>query len=463
MSARVRELAVFIDGQRAGTLVQDGPNLHYSYTDDYRTDRQSTPLSVSMPLTAKAFPNRVIHPWIAGLLPDNDQVLARWSRQFHVAANPFALLGTQVGTDCAGAVQFAPIAEASSLDHNAKSVEWLTEARVAQRLRDLRTDSANWLGSASDGRFSLAGMQAKTALLLHNGDWGVPSGAMATTHILKPASNGLADHDLNEHICLRAARYLGLPAANTCLESFDTERALVVERYDRLVIDGVVRRIHQEDICQALIVDPSRKYQAEGGPGPQDVATLLRDVMPPGKANRAVWRFAEALIFNWAIGGTDAHAKNYSLLLHQDRVDLAPFYDVASALPYEATEHKLRLAMKIGSDYNLNTQRPQIWARLAKNLGLPTGLLRTKAEQMLDAIPDAFAQTCSERDIQTMGSDIPARLAELVERRAKTCLRSLSGSHSPTSAASAAVSTRHEPSTSLIVRHVVGEVGSSTA
>ena len=40
------------------------------------------------------------------------------------------------------------------------------------------------------------------------------------------------------------------------------------------------------------------------------------------------------LIFNWLIAGTDAHAKNFSLLIAPGpQIRLAPLYDLASALP----------------------------------------------------------------------------------------------------------------------------------
>lgn len=426
MTPRVRELVVFMEGRRAGTLSQDGPILRFSYDQTYRSDRLATPLSLSMPLAIENHPNRVIRPWIAGLLPDNDQVLTRWARQFQVSVTPFALLGTQIGTDCAGAVQFIPMDRAANFDPESGSVEWLSDEQVAQRLRDLQTDPASWLGVDFEGRFSLAGAQAKTALLLRNGQWGIPSGAVATTHILKPAINGFDDHDLNEHLCLRAAAILGMPAANTALRSFASERAVVVERYDRVPVDGVIRRVHQEDLCQALSVDPSLKYQSDGGPGPKDIAALIRDVMNNEKAARTVGQFADALIFNWAIGGTDAHAKNYSLLLHRERVDLAPLYDVASALPYETTEHKLRLAMKIRSDYYLTNQRPQLWSRLASTLRLPVGALRARAAQMLESIPAAFTEACADPEVSALDSSLPTRLVETIEEQVKVCLRSLS-------------------------------------
>ena len=70
--------------------------------------------------------------------------------------------------------------------------------------------------------------------------------------------------------------------ARTAVTQFEGESAIVVERYDRRLLDGRLLRIHQEDVCQALGVRPDRKYQNEGGPGPGDVARLLRRVMPPG-------------------------------------------------------------------------------------------------------------------------------------------------------------------------------------
>lgn len=350
----------------------------------------------------------------------------RTARNFQVAVTPFALLGTQIGADCAGAVQFIPAEQAEDFDPQRGSTEWLSAEQVAQRLRDLRSDAAIWLGVGFEGRFSLAGAQAKTALLMSDGTWGIPSGAIATTHILKPAIVGLADNDLNEHLCLRAAAILGLPAAKTSVQSFASERAVVVERYDRVLIDGAIRRIHQEDIRQALSIDPSLKYESDGGPGSKAIAALIRDIMRTEQATRTVGQFADALIFSWAIGATDAHAKNYSLLLHRDRVELAPLYDVASALPYETTEHKLRMAMKIGSDYYLNNQRPQLWPQLAAKLRLPAGRLRDRASQMLEAIPPAFAKACEDPEVAAIDTNLPAKLLETVRDRAKTCLRSVS-------------------------------------
>ncbi len=151
-----------------------------------------------------------------------------------------------MGEDCAGAVQFVRPERVEAMLARSGAIAPLTEERVAERLRTLRRDPSAW-HLAGTGQFSLAGAQAKTALHLDlsTGEWGDPSGAVPTTHILKPAIAGFDDHDLNEHLCLRAARIAGLRAATSRITSFGEERAIVVERYDRFPFgDGRVGRIH---------------------------------------------------------------------------------------------------------------------------------------------------------------------------------------------------------------------------
>ncbi len=298
-------------------------------------------------------------------------------------------------------------------------MEWLSDDDVGNRLRDLKHDGASWLGADFSGRFSLAGAQAKTALLHQNGRWGLPSGASATTHILKPAINGLDDHDLNEHLCLSAARRAGFIAANTWVATFGDHSAIVAERYDRVMLaDGRVRRIHQEDVCQALGVPPERKYQNEGGPTPSSIAGLLRRTLPRHEADLAVSRFLDALVLNWLICGTDAHSKNYSLLLSSRQVRLAPMYDVASALPYPGMPiQKLRLAMKISGSYLVTPRSPSMWPSVGKELGLPVDVVVERARSLMDRLPDAFADAAREPSVAAIRSSMPGTLVDAVADR----------------------------------------------
>ncbi|MGA2166556.1 MAG: HipA N-terminal domain-containing protein [Solirubrobacteraceae bacterium] len=325
-------LLVVLEDSVAGTVTRlRGGRLRFDYREEYVERPGATPLSMSMPLQVRSHADRVVAPWLWGLLPDNDAVLRRWARQFHVSASsPFSLLATPVGEDCAGAVRFAPAEDAERILGRAGEVAWLPEEDVAQRLCDLRQDTTAWLGRSFTGQFSLAGAQAKTALLFEGGRWGVPSGSTPTTHILKPAVVGLD----------------------------------------------------------------------------------------------AVWRFADALIWNWLLAGTDAHAKNYSLLLAGGQARLAPLYDIASALPYGAYERSLRFAMKLGGDYRVFTHR-NTWPTAARELRLEAEALYGRVRELARAAPDAIADAAHAPEIAALGRELPHRLLDLVADRADRCTRLL--------------------------------------
>jgi serine/threonine-protein kinase HipA len=280
------------------------------------------------------------------------------------------------------------------------------------------------------GQFSLAGAQAKTAL--HRDAiaerWGDPSGVVPTTHILKPAIAGFDDHDLNEHLCLRAARLAGLRTASSGIRSFGGERAIVIERYDRRSGPrGTVLRVHQEDVCQSLGVPPTAKYQNEGGPSPEQIVALIRrTVGPPAVAETEIDRFVDALALNWLIAGTDAHAKNYSLLVTARQVRLAPLYDIASILPYDDVHvPKLRLAMRIGTEYRLTGITGRHWADFAERNQLDPERVIARVDELAAVLPSAFRKAVADDDVAALGSSLPGRLADRIEEHVDRCRSAL--------------------------------------
>ncbi len=423
--AASRSLVVLLYDTPAGELSRSNGRLSFRYLPAYRESADATPLSLSMPLSLDDHLHRAVEPFLWGLLPDNDDVVKRWGRRFGVSPrNPVALLA-EVGEDCAGAVQLVREERVEELS-GAGAVEWLQEGQIAERLRDLRADPTDWLSAGGHGQWSLAGAQAKLALHHDGTRWGRPSGRVPTTHILKPAIVGLDDHDLNEHLCLDLARRLGLDAARSWVQGFENERAVCVERYDRFRTDAGWQRVHQEDLCQALAVLPGDKYQTDGGPSPERIATLLRAHLPASRADEAVSAFVDALALSWILVGTDAHAKNYSVLLSGGQVRLAPLYDVASWLPYDTSDgNKLRLPMKIGGQYDVACIGADQWRRLAHGVGLDPDTTIQRIRELAERTPDALADACRTDEVRALGSALPGRLLDAVSARARGCLKRL--------------------------------------
>jgi serine/threonine-protein kinase HipA len=379
-----------------------------------------------MPLAPEQYGHRKIEPFLWGLLPDNEIVLGQWARKFHVSPrNAFGLIAN-VGEDCAGAVQFVRPERLGAVRLGApQEVQWLDEAAVADRLRALHQDQSAWRIPRDTGQFSLAGAQPKTALLLDNGRWGVPSGRLPTTHILKPPTGEFDGHAENEHFCLQLARSFDLPTANSEIRRFEDQIAIIVERYDRIRTGRTIRRVHQEDVCQALGLLPTKKYQGDGGPGVREIAGLLTtfSTAPAQDTNT----FVGAIAFNWLVAGTDAHSKNYALLLgSESRVRLAPLYDLASALPYPGMRPiGLKLAMKIGGEYRLRNIAARHWRRLATEVRQNPEELLGKLRVTAEAMPDHVLQIQQLAKGDGLVHPVVDRLSEKLIARAKECGRLL--------------------------------------
>jgi len=389
-------LDVFLDGVRAGRLTQaPGGGVTFSYDDEYTTRRSPTPLSLSMPLNRSRHTNRVVTAWLEGLLPDNLAVREEWGRRFEVSARSAFSLLRHVGRDAAGAVQVLPVdVDPPDAALRTGEVRRLSEAEVTEMLVALTMRDNGWEVGEGAGRWSLAGAQNKVALhRLDDGTWAVPLDSTPTTHILKPtrADTRFAGLHVNEFVCLRAAGLLGLRVAEVDLVNFGGAKTLVVTRYDRgRTRGGAWLRLHQEDLLQAMSYRPEKKYQADGGPSVKNVAMLFSTLaLPDRELVRSA--FFDALAYNVLVGGTDAHAKNYSVLLRGPRVALAPLYDVASYAPYLKEGESPRSSMKVGKNWQVRDVTAQDWAQVGAALGLDPDEALERVERLRQGLPDALA------------------------------------------------------------------------
>ena len=411
------ELIALVGETEIGRVHFQRGQLSFVYSDAWRSKRDSFPLSLSMPLTGAEHGNRIVTAYLSNLLPDNSDILRSWRARFGVRSlSPFALL-EHVGEECAGAAQYVrPDRVEAVLARRSPEPQWLSEREIGARLRELTVNRAAWRHENDLGQFSLSGAQPKTALLRKGDRWGIPGGRVPTTHIFKPANEELPGHAENEHFCLTLAHRIGLPAANSQVLEFDGAFAIVVTRFDRLAHGKEILRLHAEDFCQALGVPPEHKYEFEGGPGVATSADLLANSSSEPIEDLRV--FADALIFNWLIAGTDAHAKNYSLLISPERVRFAPLYDIASVLPYPTIDRQgLRLAMRVGRHYRLRVIQLRHWNEAAVQLKSDPEAVQARIAEFAAMLPDAASEVARDLRQEGLRHPIIARLRDAIQQR----------------------------------------------
>jgi len=405
-------LVVCAAGAVMGIVEFKAGRVRFAYDDVW----DNFPLSTSLPVAGGAYEHDRVYPFLANLLPDNENTLAAWAKEFHSSTHPFALLRHK-GKDCPGAIQLVLEDEVEPLltgrnDH----FEPLSHSEIASRLLEIKEAAKTGRRTTHSGQFSLAGAQPKLSLARHEENWGVSHGRIPTTHIIKPYvdEDGL---ELNEHFCLRLAGALGLPAARTWIETFDDAVALVVERYDRDPSMVPTSRIHQEDLCQALGIPPSAKYQNEGGPSASDcIRAIAESSDRPGEDSM---RFVDAFLLQFILAATDAHAKNYSLLLPDaTSVRFTPLYDVASGLPHlDLASRRIKFAMKIGAHYSIRDVRRGDWEKQARALRVPFPSLRDRLIELTQLIPAAAHSLLSECRDQGLTHPVLPRLTKMLTER----------------------------------------------
>ena len=258
----------------------------------------------------------------------------------------------------------------------------VSESEIASTLRELGVKRPLGMDSTQDFRLSIAGAQEKTAFLKMKKKWCKPFGSTPTTHIFKTPIGAMGsdfrfdDSIDNEWSCLKILLKFGIEVCHAHIESFEDQRALVIERFDRKweQINGkeFIYRIPQEDMCQAMGLSPFQKYQSEGGVGIKEIAQYFRTSVD----YQDLETFFKTIMLFDLLYATDGHAKNFSVFLKRAGVKLTPIYDVTSVYSLiqrkQLVEQKVSMAMKVGNsgDYKLKRIQLRHYQETAKLCGL---------------------------------------------------------------------------------------------
>jgi len=358
---------VYKGDQLAGHLTRSSELITFEYTREYIAGTNDAVAS-TLPVRAAPYVTGAgaVPAFFAGLLPEGARLLAVVAAVKTSPDDELSLL-IAVGEDTIGDVCIVPHRSQPTTNTRplpAKSGEISFSELFAQSIDPSTTQLDH----------ALPGVQNK----LSDAMMSFPlSGASGPT-ILKlspPAFPRLVE---NEAFCLSLAKHAGLSVPRfEVIKDRDGMSGLLVERFDRRVVNSLVQRLPQEDACQLLNRWPADKYRVSFN----DIAKRLTEVTSSCEAS--IMNLVEQIAFSWIVGNGDMHAKNYSVqwLKEEQLVVPTPLYDVISTIPYPLDLH---MALKLdGRNANL---QGRFLVEFASRFGVPKSMSQRRLTELADRV-----------------------------------------------------------------------------
>lgn len=421
----MNKLDVYFHGQKVGVLKENNSHLSFKYLEGV-----TTPIAHLLPVQKATFDDKETRAFFSNLLPEGD--IAKKIAQIRQVSinNPFAML-KEIGGECAGAISLYPEDITPQVDDKLNEI---SEKQIAQILKNLPECP---LLTAEDIRLSLAGAQEKLALtsLADDNRYFLPNDKYISTWIIKPQNPNFTDLIYNEYFCMTLASSIGLETARCVIEQFDDQKAYKVQRFDRVYSireipnirdltsirqplntqKSLLKRLHQEDFCQALGLS-GKKYQKEGGPSIKQCFKFIHNNNFMNKA-RDEMNLLNTIIFNFLIGNSDAHGKNFSFLHQNHQYTLSPLYDLVSTQIYPNLAKDM--AMAIGGEYNPDKINQSHFIKMAEDLEIKPKLIIDsikKISELTTTYANGLNNTLTQKETV---SPIYDEIIKIIETRTK--------------------------------------------
>ena len=376
-------LDVRLDGfpRPVGRLdANDDGSIRFVYAPDFLESGRA--VSLSLPLKREPFSDALTRAFFDNLLPETDRMQGIIDRHGLDRTDIVDILA-HIGGDCPGAISCVPMGDPpikvpGDLHADYRALEDRQVVDIAQRLADRLS-----LPEDVEDPSPVAGVQRKITLtILPDGRYALPveGRKVPTTHILKVPRRDEASEAIQEDAACELARACGFPVSRSRHVKIDGVDALLIERFDRVVHEGTVYRLHQEDFAQALGLPARLKYERKGVEGrrfdSRQALSVLKRLASPAKARET---FVLSTLFNLAIGNTDNHAKNHGVLYAPDgALHLAPLYDMLPIRLHNRYTHEL--AFNLGGANYFDDMTPDNMTAFLAEFGLEGARMRRFVE-----------------------------------------------------------------------------------
>ena len=399
-------------GEIEGNSSEDA---RFSYSKEYISRNDSKAISVALPIQDEPFSPEQTKVFFDGLLPEGF-MRKSIANNMHLDENDYLSILYNLGKECLGAIR---IDESDELQES--WYEAITSEQVEKLAAEGTTKSTEIVIKT---HLSLTGASGKVGLYYDDkeGKWYLPGGLAPSTHIVKQSHIRLDGIVTNEQLSMLAARKCGIDISESFIvnagKGIDSEVLFATKRYDRVIdetspmIGNLKRpyRIHQEDFAQAMGIASFEKYEREDRNYAEKMFEIIRNyTRSPLEDQLRLWN---RIVYNFVLGNTDAHIKNYSLLYdpHMEGISLAPAYDMLSTVIYESATRDM--SFNIGGIRNLDSIDEERFKLMASRVGIGEKIAMTNYHKVLDRFENAVKESAQE--LQELGFDNALDIAERI-------------------------------------------------
>ncbi|MBD3791576.1 MAG: HipA domain-containing protein [Campylobacterales bacterium] len=386
-------LEVHLSSKHVGTLSIDAREdlYRFEYSDAWKST--GYPISPHLPFDGE-ISSGSIRRFLENLLPEG-KGLDDLTTFTHISKHNIYALIKAIGFETSGALSFGERDAVMTPEFRP-----ISEEELAARIDEIESKSIIIWDQKQ--RLSLSGVQEKLPVMLKGDQIGLADGSLSSTHILKFQTKRNEHIVINEYFCMTLAKAIALPVANVELKRYGAHPVLMVERFDRIVEEETIRRVHVIDGCQLLDMPSAYKYERNFGSG-RDVKDIREGVsfsklfqstamcQVPAKAKLQLLEWA---LFNLIIGNADAHGKNISFYLGIQGLTVAPYYDMLSILMHEGVDHEL--AMAFGDEFDADKVVGYPLRAFASDTGLHPKLVSERLMQLCRKVEDTLPHLSAE-------------------------------------------------------------------
>ena len=398
----MRNLKVFIEirGEQipVGEIVgEDYRDARFRYYESYINSSYARPISISIPLMKDYYKVEATRNFFEGLLPEgfSRKAVADWIK---TDEHDYVSILSVLGRECLGAIKIIELEESDN-----PAYEELALDRVKALAEEGATKSTQIL---METHLSLTGATGKVGLYFDKDKekWYLPKGSAPSTHIVKQSHVRLKKIVLNEQMCVLTARKLGINVPHSFIINIgngeDESVLFATERYDRKLdgnksIDGHLcpLRLHQEDFSQALGIMAADKYEKEPRGYMIKMFDLIRNYSSIPLEDQK--ELLKIICFNYLIGNTDCHIKNFSLLYDENlsSLRLAPAYDLVSTRVYKMTSD---MSFYIGGELDISKISRESFAVASSEVGIGKKLVLQVFDELANGFEAAIGSASEE-------------------------------------------------------------------